>query len=120
MRYKNIYSAIHNFGDSFLSLMNHVDDGYVIDDLIAIHAEGKDIEINWSNVTFSPREEITPRIEKSLADYAANLAKHLQSQDVDINCVHDLKLCWPAGGRKYMWARDDRGKEYKIHVAEIK
>ncbi len=30
MKYKNIYSAIQNFGHSFLSLMNYVDGNYVI------------------------------------------------------------------------------------------
>jgi len=32
MKYKNIYSAIHNFGHSFTSLMNYVDGDYVIDE----------------------------------------------------------------------------------------
>lgn len=46
MKYKHIYSAIHNFGHSFTSLMNYVDDDYVIDELDKIHAEGHDIEVD--------------------------------------------------------------------------
>ncbi|AWY00274.1 hypothetical protein A8139_09885 [Marinomonas primoryensis] len=47
MKYKNIKSAIHNFGHSFVSLMNYVDEDYVIDEIGKIHKQGYDIEINW-------------------------------------------------------------------------
>lgn len=46
MKYKHIPSAIHNFGHSFTSLMNYVDDGYVIDDLQKIHEKGLDTEVS--------------------------------------------------------------------------
>ena len=52
MKYKNIYSAIHNFGHSFLSLMNYVDGVYIIDDLTDIMKKGHDIEIDWLNGEF--------------------------------------------------------------------
>lgn len=120
MKYKNIYSAIHNFGHSFLSLMNFVDDGYVIDELFNIVSKGYDIEINWLNNSFKPEKEITPRIKKSMDYYFANIKEHLQSQQVDVNHIKVMKLHYPANGRKYMWAKDDRGKEYKIYVSEIK
>jgi hypothetical protein len=118
MKYKNIYSAIHNFGHSFLSLMNYVEGGYVVDDLIDIASRGCDIEIDWLNHTFTPEEEVTPRIRKSMNDYAADLKRHMQAQNVDVDRILALKLHWPARGRKYMWARDDRGKVYKIYVSE--
>lgn len=120
MKYKNISSAIHNLGHSFLSLMNYVDRDYVIDELVDIRARGFDIEIDWLNNTFMPEEELTSRITKSIAYYSENLTKHMQSQDVDLSCIKALKLHWPAKGRRYMWARDDRGKEYKSYVSETK
>ena len=120
MKYKNIYSAIHNFGHSFLSLMNYVEGGYVIDDLMDIVSKGCDIEIDWLARTFTPQEEVTPRIKKSMDYYVADLKRHMQSQDVDVDRILALKLHWPAQGRKYMWARDDRGKTYKIYVSEAK
>lgn len=46
MKYKNIYSAIHNFGASFTSLMNYLRGGHVIDDLASIHGQHLDIEID--------------------------------------------------------------------------
>jgi hypothetical protein len=116
VKYKNIYSAIHNFGHSFLSLLNYVDGDYVIDELSNISSKGCDIEIDWLNNTFMPEEELTPRIKKSMDDYWATLNQHMQSQNVDVNRIKTLKLYWPARGKKYMWARDDRGKEYKIYI----
>jgi hypothetical protein len=71
MKYKNINSAIHNFGHSFVSFMNYIDDGFVIDDLRKIHIDGKDIEIDWMTGHFSPAELPTPRIRRSIAANAA-------------------------------------------------
>ena len=120
MKYKNIYSAIHNLGHSFLSLTNYVDGDYVIDELFTIRSRGFDIEIDWLNNTFIPKEELTSRIKKSMAYYSEKLTRNMQSQNVDLNLIKALKLHWPAKGRKYMWAEDDRGKEYKIYISEIK
>ena len=35
MKYRRIDGALHNLGHSFVSYTNYVDDGFVIDDLIA-------------------------------------------------------------------------------------
>ncbi len=120
MKYKNIHSAIHNLGHSFLSLMNYVDGKYVIDELVHIRSKGVDIVIDWLNNIFIPGEELTPRIKKSMTYYSENLEKSMHSQSVDLNRIKVLKLHWPCNGRKYMWAKDDRGKEYKIYISEIK
>lgn len=120
MKYKNIYAAIHNFGHSFLSLVNYVDGDYVIDDLARIHTKAHDIEIDWLTNAFVPRKEATSRIIRSVNDYAANLEMHLHSHQVDMAHLQTVKFYWPAKGRKFMWAEDDRGKTYKIYVSEIK
>jgi len=117
VKYKNIYSAIHNFGHSFLSLMNYVDGVYIIDDLSDIMKKGHDIEIDWLNKIFTPKQETTTAIRKSIDYYCANLKRHLQSENVDSDRLQNLKLYCPARGRKYMWAKDDRGKDYKIYVS---
>ena len=117
MKYKNIHAAIHNFGHSFVSLMNYVDGMYVIDDLKDIQARGYDIEIDWLNNTFIPGQEATPAILKSTGFYCSDLKRHLQSEDVDVGRLKELKLFFPARGRKYMWAIDDRNKEYKIYIS---
>ena len=120
MKYKNIYSAIHNLGHSFVSLMNYVDGRYIIDDLFDLRSEGLDIEIDFLNSTFMPGGSSASRIEKSLRHYSENLKKHLQSQHIDLNRMEVLKFHWPAKGRKFMRAVDDRGKEYKIYISEMK
>ena len=100
--------------------MNFVDNGYVIDELYNIVTKGYDVEIDWLNNSFKPEKEITPRIKKSMGYYYANLKSLLQAQQVDVNHIKVMRLHWSAKGRKYMWAEDDRGKEYKIYVSEIK
>ncbi len=120
MKYKNIYSAIHNFGHSFTSLMNYVDDDYVIDELDKIHAYGEDIEVNWLTRGFKPAQRVTPRLKKSIGFWADHLKKHLVSHNIEPEKLYSLHFYWPASQRKYMHAVDDRGKEYKIYVNEIK
>jgi hypothetical protein len=120
MKYKNIYSAIHNFGDSFVSLTNYVDDGYVIDDLSDIHKRGVDIEIDWLAKTFQPSALATNRIKKSLEHFASDSARFLQAQNVDLSNLTTLRLLWPAGKAIRMVAVDDRQKQYQIFVQALK
>jgi hypothetical protein len=120
MKYKNIPAAIHNFGHSFLSLMNYVNGNYVIDDIDDIISKGYDIKIDWLNNTFHPQQQLTSRLSKSIKYYSSHLKKHLQSHSVEIEHIVEINLYYPANGRKYMWAVDDRGKEYRIYISELK
>lgn len=120
MIYKNIYSAIHNFGSSFISLMNYVDDDYVIDELVELHTKGFDIELNWLTREFNPKEVASKRLKISISIWGNSLKKDLLSQNVELEKLTSLYFKWPAIGRKQMVATDDRGKEYKIYVNEIK
>lgn len=120
MKYKNIYSAIHNFGHSFTSLMNYVDSGYVIDELANIHRNGYDIEVDWKTRKFTPDGMAGERIKKSIGYWSDSLQKHLASHNVELEKLVSLKFVWPSGQRKFMFASDDRGKEYKIYINEVK
>ena len=120
MKYKNIHSAIHNFGHSFTSLMNYFDSDYVLDELVAIHQKGIDIEVDWKSGIFNPENQATTRIKKSITYYTEWLPKHLESHNVEIEKLETIKFVWPARQRKYMIATDDCGKEYKIYVNEMK
>lgn len=120
MKYKNIHSAIHNFGHSFTSLMNYVDDDYVIDELRKIHGAGNDISVDWLTAQFEPASMETPRIRKSIGYWKDTLDKHLLSQNVDPARLTQLRFRWPARQRKFMEAVDDRGQAYKIYVNESK
>ena len=120
MKYKNIYSAIHNFGHSFTSHMNFVDDDYVIDELSNIHRKGFDIEVDWLSRKVSPDQMVSPRLRKSIDYWGDSLKKHLSSHNVELERLDSLMFVWPSGERKFMLARDDRGKEYKMYVNETK
>ncbi len=120
MKYKNIYAAIHNLGDSFLSLVNYADGGYVVDDIENIHYSGLEITIDWIGVKFEPESEITDRIQKTLSYYTDTLDTYFLSMNVELGKLKSLKFRWPIGARKFMEATDDRGKYYKIYVREIK
>jgi hypothetical protein len=120
MKYKNIHSAIHNLGDSFLSELNYVDDGYILDDLREIHKNGHDMTLDWLTLQFSPPELETARIKKSIGIWSKSIHRHFEKQNVDLSKIESLRFVWPAGSRKYMRATDDRGKDYKIYVHEIK
>lgn len=100
--------------------MNVIDGTYVIDELYDIISRGFDIEIDWLNNTFMPEKDLTSKIKKSMTYYSEDLTRHMLSQNVDLNRIKVLKFYWPAKGRKYMQAIDDRGKEYKIYISEIK
>ena len=120
MKYKNILSAIHNLGHSFTSGMNYFDGDHIIYELSKIHGKGYDIEIDWLVPRFSPKIMETARIKKSLSWYHQSLKLQLESQIVELEKLVDLKFHWPKNDRKYMQAKDDRGKKYKIYVNETK
>jgi hypothetical protein len=71
MKYKNIISAIHNFGHSFLSNENYVDEDFVIDELRNIHRKGYDISVNWITREFEPSQLLSERIKKSIGYWPA-------------------------------------------------
>lgn len=117
MKYKNINAAIHNLGHSFMSFMNYVDGGYVLDDMAEIHRKDVDITIDWISKKFDPESESTERIRKSMEYYAKSLEADFLALNIELARLNSLKLCWPAAkARVFMEATDDRGKDYRILV----
>jgi hypothetical protein len=117
MKYKNIKSAIHNFGYSFISDENYVDGEYVFHELARIHSQGHDIIISWLNEKFEPAHLCTERITKSIGYWANGLERLLNSQNVDLGSLTKLEFVWPSNGAHYMKALDDRGME---HIKVVK
>ena len=116
MKYKNINTAIHNLGHSFISDMNHVDDVYIIDELRSIQQKGYDIQINWLNLGFNPIQMKTKKIEKSILYYSNKLEKQFSMHNVEFERIKSLLFIWKSEKNPYMLALDDRGKEYNIQV----
>jgi len=119
MKYKNINSAIHNFGHSFFSLINYIEDSHIIDELGRIHKKGYDIKIDWLNREFEPKQMLNEKIKKSINSYANNLESFLLKQNVKLQRLTSLYFIWNGNERyKFMEAVDDRGKNYKIKIAD--
>jgi len=113
MKYKNINSAIHNFGHSFSSYENYVDEDFVIDEFKNIRRKGYDITINWLTREFEPSQLLSERIRKSIGYWADSLNEHLIKHNVDPCAIKSLEFRWPVKTVHYIVAIDDRGIEHK-------
>lgn len=120
-KYKILKSVAHNFSHSFVSYMNYVDDGYVIDDLLQLvrKANGERIIIHWIPDSAS-QQYLTPRVLNSIASYKEWLPKHFQNSGASIDVIREfrtdifLKRNKQVGVQAYLV--DDRGQE---HVSDV-
>ena len=113
MKYKNIISAIHNFGHSFSSYENYVDDDFVIDELRNIRRKGYDISVNWLTREFEPSQLQSERITKSIDYWADSLDEHLAKHNIESSAIKSLVFKWPVKTIHYIVAVDDRDIEHK-------
>ena len=90
MKYKNIKSAIHNFGYSFISDENYVDNEYVFHELASIHSQGHDITIDWLSGKFEPAHLCTGRIQESIGYWTKSLKRLLDSQNVNLEALASI------------------------------
>ena len=116
MKYKNIKSAIHNFGHSFASYENYVDDDFVLYELNNIHRKGYEIRINWKNGDFQPYQLLSTRIEKSIGYWRSSMEEHFNRHNVDPNALKSFEFVWPAKEGHYVIAVDDRGIEHRKEI----
>jgi hypothetical protein len=119
--YKRIRSAIHNFAHSFLSLLNYVDDEYVIDVIRSLlpRREGGELRFRFPEGAIEPGGEYPGPLRKSVEWYAANLSAHLRDEGVPPARVTELVIQACIGGRGPRFrveATDDRGKRYRVDV----
>lgn len=121
MKYRLLKSIAHNFTHSFVSYMNYVDDGYVIDDLLQVvrAAKGKRISIQW--IPDSPLPPcLPPRVLKSIAHRKTWLPSHVASSGADVAAIREFRTDIFVKPNHQIAVEahvvDDRGKE---HVACI-
>ena len=69
MKYKHIDAMLHNFGHSFMSLMNYVDGQYIVDVLseLASRSPIYEIDINFSNGSVFPSGDYPEVLHKSIS-----------------------------------------------------
>ncbi len=122
MKYRVLKSIAHNFSHSFVSYMNYVDDGYVIDDLrqLAREANGERISIHWIPDS-EVQKSLPERILKSIVYYKSWLPKHVKDSGADLDAVQKFQtdIFLKPNKQIIVEARllDDRGKEHICNVS---
>jgi hypothetical protein len=120
VKYKNIDSAIHNLGHSFMSGTNYVDDDHVMYEVQALARQPpNEVWINFSTGEVRPEVESSSRLAKAVALYRNALPDHLRKHQVDPGAIRDITLhhrLTRTGGETAMVACDDRGVEHHVIV----
>ena len=122
MKYKNIKSMLHNFGHSFMSLMNYVDGEYAIDLLAATLKERRQdrLEIHFPSQRIEP-PPTSSRLRKSVGFWADALPRHMASHGVSLEALPEIVLVIfrdSTGMQCRVQATDDRGKTYDVRVTK--
>ena len=119
MKYRLFKSIAHNFTHSFVSYMNYVDDGYVIDDLLQLARDRKRISIQWIPDTH-PDMSFPARVLTSIAERKEWLSSHVHNSGADIGAIREFRtdIFLKPNHQVAVEAHlvDDRGKE---HVANV-
>ena len=121
MKYKILKSIAHNFSHSFVSFMNYVDDGYVVDDLLKLarNANGERISIHWIP-DIASQKFLTPRVLKSIAIYREWLPEHVQNSGGSVDTIREFRTDIFLKRNKQLAVQaylvDDRGKEHGCDV----
>ena len=122
MKYKNIDSAIHNLGHSFMSGMNYVDNDHVMYEVRAIvRKEPHELWINFSTGEIKPKSAQSERLLKSVTWYRSTLDDHLRRHNVVPEVLKDVMLhhkLTGSGDQTVMLALDDRGVKHRVVVKE--
>lgn len=87
-------SALHNFGHSFVSLMNWYDDGYVMSNLVrqAIRTRTNWLTFDILGERAEPFELLTPAVLHSIEEYRSWFPKLLQTHRIPIDNVVEATL----------------------------
>ena len=121
MRYKILKSIAHNFSHSFMSGMNYVDDGHVVEDLLQAvrKSDGQRVSIQWIPDSL-PERDLSARVAKSIALYKEWLPQYIERAGGSIESIREFKTDIFVKRNKQIAAEahliDDRGKQYVCKV----
>ncbi|MFM2450138.1 MAG: hypothetical protein RIS44_2588 [Pseudomonadota bacterium] len=121
MKYKEIDAMLHNFGHSFVSLMNYVDDVHIADVLqeYVWKAESHEIRIDFHDGCITPNLDFPQAFERSIALWKAWLPKHMRNHRIDEQSLAPVVLRFRLtnqGPEVIVETKDDRGKAHKVFV----
>lgn len=91
---KPLKSVARSVADSFTSLMNYFDDGYVLDHLVeAAHETRKTkLEVDLRGKTAAPPELLTVPVKKSVDYYCAGFPELVQRSGSDLSMIGSATL----------------------------
>lgn len=125
MKYKNIDAALHNFGHSFVSLMNTTNDSppqYVVDILreVAFFQPTRDVRLQFGEGGFILLVSVPHRhlraIEESMHAYSAWLPRHLKNHGIDHLFFLQLRYSPDEAFQVLVSATDTRGQRHEVLV----
>ncbi|MCE9638046.1 MAG: hypothetical protein K8T90_20280 [Planctomycetes bacterium] len=121
MKRKTIPSALHNFGHSFLSFNNYVDDVFILDLLPeVVRRSGGRLDIHFPSGRVEPPGDVPEALAKSIGYWSNDLSKHLDNHGIPMTVLGDvvLRITLTASGmRREVHATDELGRDYVATVA---
>jgi hypothetical protein len=122
MKYKHIPSMAHNFGHSFVSLMNYVGETHIVDEIRRVLPQfHQPLHINFLDGTITPKTARSDLLVASVQVYQASFARHALSHDVDPTCIRQLELSiarTSIGIGVMIEVQDDQGKQYHLPIEQ--
>ena len=122
MKYKRIPSMAHNFGHSFVSLMNYVGKDHIVDEIHRVLAcIPEPLRVNFLDGTITPQSAQSDLLAASVQMYQSSFSRHALSPDVDPTCIQQLELSIAptgAGIQVTIEVQDDRGKHYHVPIKQ--
>jgi hypothetical protein len=135
MKYKALKSVAHNFGHSFVSLMNYRADDYVMSHLArrAIEAGQPELRVDLLSGSAEPRTLLIPPVRDSIAHRVPWLQTLLASHRISSSAVqaahmrirfelerrsvnHGFRNAWEIPFDCWVELTDDRGKAHIGHI----
>ncbi len=94
MKYKVIKSAAHNFGHSFVSLMNYGPDDYVMQYLAdaALESGASELFVDLLSGEACPKELLLPPVRRSVARYVEWFPQLLRSQEIAPEAIRSARM----------------------------
>jgi len=89
-KYKTLKSVAHNLSHSFVSYMNYVDEGHVIDDIREIVRDKGRLSINWIGKT-DQDPSLTPRIVESIKSYRPQLLRMVHASGALLSSIKEFR-----------------------------
>lgn len=121
MKYKHIPAFLHNFTDSFMSLVNYSGDAYAVDTLGDFLREGGGValEVSWvpSLEVKGGQGVVPPNLWVVLLRYSQWIPSLAESMRVDPNRIIEMRTVFSVDGGKIRADTegvDDRGRVFKV------